>query len=83
MPNSSLPDSYRNPFFSAMERLTAVMHRGGSFQPALAEILIEEAARNAARRKPPELGSAVPVDGPKGPAPRSGGAAAPLDFDQA
>ena len=33
------------------------------------------------RRKPPEAGLAVPAVPPKDPSPKSGGAAAPLDFD--
>lgn len=33
------------------------------------------------RRKPPESGLAVPVEPPKGPKPKLGGAEAPLDFD--
>ncbi|MEL6542342.1 MAG: hypothetical protein AAFQ34_13200 [Pseudomonadota bacterium] len=32
------------------------------------------------RRKPPESGLAVPVEPPRGPFPKQGGAAAPLDF---
>lgn len=32
-------------------------------------------------RKPPEAGIAVPAVPPKGPLPKQGGAAAPLDFD--
>lgn len=33
------------------------------------------------RRKPPEAGLAVPATPPRGPMPKQGGAAAPLDFD--
>lgn len=33
------------------------------------------------RRKPPEAGIAMPAEPPKGPLPKEGGAAAPLDFD--
>ncbi len=32
-------------------------------------------------RKPPEAGIAMPVEPPKGPLPKQGGAEAPLDFD--
>lgn len=35
----------------------------------------------APRRKPPEAGIAVPVVSPRGPLPKQGGAAAPLEFD--
>jgi hypothetical protein len=35
------------------------------------------------KRKPPESGIAVPAVPPKGPLPKQGGAAAPLDFDRA
>ncbi len=33
------------------------------------------------RRKPPEAGVAVPAIPPRGPLPKQGGAAAPLDFE--
>ena len=33
------------------------------------------------RRKPPEAGIAVPAIPPRGPLPKQGGAAAPLEFD--
>jgi hypothetical protein len=33
------------------------------------------------RRKPPESGSMVPAQPPKGPTPLQGGAEAPLEFD--
>jgi len=69
-----------NRLVTAMKRMTAIMKRGGPFQPALANTLIEEAARNAARRKPPESGLSVPAVPPRGPLPKQGGAAAPLDF---
>ncbi|MDJ0978527.1 MAG: hypothetical protein QNI87_08310 [Erythrobacter sp.] len=51
-----------------------------------AAVMIEVAERRAARassrrRKPPEAGLAVPVEPPRGPAPKTGGAAAPLSFD--
>ena len=37
--------------------------------------------RKFPKRRPPEAGIAVPVVPPKGPLPKQGGAAAPLDFD--
>jgi hypothetical protein len=36
--------------------------------------------RPAPRRRPPEAGLSVPAIPPRGPLPRQGGAAAPLDF---
>lgn len=42
---------------------------------------LEEAQQEALRRKkPPEAGLAIPIEPPKGPKPKQGGAAAPLDF---
>ncbi|MEL6542341.1 MAG: hypothetical protein AAFP79_12620 [Pseudomonadota bacterium] len=65
----------------AMEGITTDMHRGGAGRPDLIDLLVRESALKAARRRPPEGGLAMPVEPPRGPAPISGGAAAPLEFD--
>ena len=64
-----------------MEGITADMKSGGAGRPDLIDTLVKESALKAARRKPPEGGLAMPVEPPNGPAPKSGGAVAPLEFD--
>ncbi|MEO0591200.1 MAG: hypothetical protein AAFY81_02695 [Pseudomonadota bacterium] len=77
------------PLGAALERMRAVLARPAREPRRLkvgyntAGVLIERAEQAALRRKrkPPEAGLSVPAIPPKGPLPKQGGAAAPLDLE--
>jgi len=88
-PERFRPDGPSGPLGAALERLRTVLGRPVRKTRRLkvgynnAGVLIERAEQAARRRKrkPPEAGLSVPAIPPKGPLPKQGGAAAPLDFE--